>query len=519
MGRTLTFDPGQATYTVRDRINKLYVTVEGAEGGDSGSGQVGYTLYDGGHGGYADAELAVSPGETITVYVGDAGSDGTGTSGGSGGSSPLAAGGDGGDPFDDSGGGGGGGGATAIEAPTGDRLYCDAGGGAQGAGSDDGQAGGGGGGGRGGAGGAAGGSSAEDGQDAEGSGLGGDGGLWGSSNFAGEDGGVAVDGTWTVTTSTDGGAPAGSGTVVIVEGGPDSCTVSIDSHTDTAVTLALSSSSDADGYYIYRSTTQGFSPTTGNRIADVSRSGSSQTYTDSGLTQGTTYYYEIEAYNTEGVTADTAAQTTDAPAPTLDAFDAVDAAGDGLADQLDYDWTREGTDEVAYRALYSTDGGGTWTQANGDLAGTATSYTTGDRLDGTTHTGKVVAVYPDVTRESGTLTATTELPDTTVGSITPVDASVENELTPQNADVADTGNVRYQIREADVGDTYGSDIVVAQGGADPTFDNANAGVLDGEEYDIRARSETPDVTGAWVTVSEVTKLPADTGLTNTDREL
>jgi len=79
--------------------------------------------------------------------------------------------------------------------------------------------------------------------------------------------------------------------------------------------------------------------------------------------------------------------------------------------------------------------------------------------------------------------------------------------------VADTGDVRYQIRESDVNASYGDDQVVVQGSADVTYAN----LADGEKYDIRARSETPDVTGSWVSVSEVTLLPADTTLQNTDR--
>lgn len=118
-----------------------------------------------------------------------------------------------------------------------------------------------------------------------------------------------------------------------------------------------------------------------------------------------------------------------------------------------------------------------------------------------------------VTLTEGTAQATTALPDVTTGSITPVDASVEDELTVPNAGVSNYGSLDYEIRIAGSGSAYGDRQTVAHDGSAVTF----AGLLDGESYDIRARTRTEHVDGAWVSVSEVTLLPADTNLTNTDR--
>lgn len=115
----------------------------------------------------------------------------------------------------------------------------------------------------------------------------------------------------------------------------------------------------------------------------------------------------------------------------------------------------------------------------------------------------------------GPVYATTELPNVTVDDITPIDASIEDELTVQSPQVSDYGDVRAQIRVSGSGNNYGDDVVVAHDGGDFTF----ADLLDGEKYDLRARTETEHVTGSWAGVSAVTLLPADTNFTNTDREI
>jgi len=266
-----------------------------------------------------------------------------------------------------------------------------------------------------------------------------------------------------------------------------------------------------DTYTVYRATSSGASKADYTQIA----SGLTTTsYTDAGLTEGETYYYRVTGRNNTGESdlSNEAAATTAAPAPTFDTLTVVDNNGDGNADELACTWTEGGADEDGYRVLLSTDGGATFTDDSGLLSGSTTSYTTAAKRDGEQYTVTIRAVYSDATADSATKQATTELPDVATGDITPVDASVEDELTVPNASVADDGNVRYQIREANIGASYGSDIVVAQGGGDATF----TGLKDGEQYDIRARSETEHVTGAYVSVADVTLLPAPGSLTTSN---
>ncbi|GAA4355356.1 hypothetical protein GCM10023185_18110 [Hymenobacter saemangeumensis] len=99
---TFNFTGGVQTYTVPAGVTQLSVAARGAQGGSNGGG------YYGGSGALVQATLTVTPGETLSLYVGGAGSP-----------APFAAGGggyNGGGNGSYSGGnrGGGGGGATDI---------------------------------------------------------------------------------------------------------------------------------------------------------------------------------------------------------------------------------------------------------------------------------------------------------------------------------------------------------------------------------------------------------------------
>ncbi len=67
----------------------------------------------------------------------------------------------------------------------------------------------------------------------------------------------------------------------------------------TAVSLGWNENADTGvTYSLYRSTTAGFTPSSGNRIANglsFSGTGVAPNYTDSGRTHGTTYYYKVTA--------------------------------------------------------------------------------------------------------------------------------------------------------------------------------------------------------------------------------
>jgi len=284
---------------------------------------------------------------------------------------------------------------------------------------------------------------------------------------------------------------------------PENLSTLDEGSTDIDLTWGPGGSVLEDTYNVYRATSSGSSQ---GDYTQVASGLTSTSYTDSGLTEGKTYYYRVTGQNSTGESdlSNELAATTDAPAPTFDTATVVDDNGDGNADQFDCAWTEGGTDENHYEVLGSTDGGSSFSQLGSDVPNTDTTFTTPEQRDGEEYVLKIRAVYDDAVGDSAPKTRTTALPDVATGDITPIDASVEDELTAPNAAVADNGDVRYQIRESGSGNAFGSDIVVPQGGSDATF----TGLLDGERYDIRARSETEHVTGAYVEVSDVTLLPA-----------
>jgi len=63
-----------------------------------------------------------------------------------------------------------------------------------------------------------------------------------------------------------------------------------------SLTWTVSTESDINKYKIYRSTTSGFTPSTGNKIAEPT----TNSYTNTGLTNGTAYYYKISAVDDAG---------------------------------------------------------------------------------------------------------------------------------------------------------------------------------------------------------------------------
>ena len=143
--------PGQQTFAVPAAVTSLRITAQGAGGGagiDSGT--------SGGVGSQVTGTLAVTPGEILTVVVGQSGADGTVTcsGGGGGGSGGVAAGGNGGGCGVTGNPGGGGGQATSVSGPSNvGTVMIAAGGGGGGGGGIVGFTGGGGGSGAGGNGG------------------------------------------------------------------------------------------------------------------------------------------------------------------------------------------------------------------------------------------------------------------------------------------------------------------------------------------------------------------------------
>lgn len=74
-------------------------------------------------------------------------------------------------------------------------------------------------------------------------------------------------------------------------------------------------------------------------------------------------------------------------------------------DQIDVWWSDNSDNENGFEVFYSSDGGSSWTQANGDLAPGTTSYSITNLSSGTTYDIRVDVFTEHVTSQSGTVTS------------------------------------------------------------------------------------------------------------------
>lgn len=518
---------GTTTWTAPDGIATLTIECWGARGGYGGDNYGGdHTGGNPGNGGYVKASYdSISGGTTLEIAVGDYGGNGGDGAkqdagwGGSAGTNGIVNGGDGnpgaapGDQTNNAGGGGGGGGAGSLVRLNSDQTLlalAGGGGGGGGAGDDLDSAGGGGGGGGsdGGLGGAAGGD-ATPGSDA--------GTLSTSSGGDGADGTVSTSapdgnpGSYAAPNASldtgSNGSNGGDGEVVLTytiepPNAPSNLTAT---GGDGQVDLSWDDDSTSeDGFYVYRATSSGSTASDYSQIADLGANTTS--YTDSDVTEGDTYYYRVSAYSTDGGESSLSNEDSDTvslPAPTNLSVDAING------DEFDLSWTDNAADEDGYRVLLSTDGGSSFSQDGSDLAAGTTSYTTSDLLDGEEYTIKVRVFNQHATSDSGTVTATTELPDLAASDIT-LGNGVGDEIVIDWTDVIDNGSYRIQLEETDTSTDWDSgnpgwyETTVGEATTSDTVTNRE----DGEEYRARMRTETAHVTGTWTSAKTiVTKFP------------
>jgi len=289
---------------------------------------------------------------------------------------------------------------------------------------------------------------------------------------------------------------------------------SLDDSVEDAITVAYSladNSTDGD-VLVERSTDGGSTWATVATVTDLQQT----SVTDTGRDDGTQYTYRVTRRTDHVESASgTATATTVAPAPTLDG---ITVSGDVL--------TVDGTDtgdaelrhEIEVQRTNTT--GSSWSQSGSDIAavsgdGNAISGDTAALLDGEQYDVRLRTVYPDATAVSSSSTATTDLSD----EDQPVLGNgVEDEIAvDRESQLSDYGNVRIQTRET--GETAWDSSAV--GWDEQVLDHATltttvTGREDGEEYEVRARTETEHVTGSWTApVSIKTKFPGATGLSLT----
>jgi fibronectin type 3 domain-containing protein len=148
------------------------------------------------------------------------------------------------------------------------------------------------------------------------------------------------------------------------------------------VALSWTASSGATSYNVLNSTTSGGPYTT------VATGVSSTSYTNTGLTNGTTYYFVVQAVNSYGTSGNSnqasATPTSGAPAPPTGL-----SATTASTSQINLSWTAS-SGATSYNVLNSTTSGGPYTTVATGVA--TTSYSNTGLIAGTTYYYVVQAV-------------------------------------------------------------------------------------------------------------------------------
>lgn len=129
-------------------------------------------------------------------------------------------------------------------------------------------------------------------------------------------------------------------------------------------------SSDETGFKLERKTGAGgtYAEINGSIAANAT------TYSNTGLTASTTYYYRIRAYNAAGNSSysnEVSATTAAAPPPNAPSVLAATASGSST---INLSWTDNSTDETGFKLERKTGSGGTYSEIAGSIAANTTTY-------------------------------------------------------------------------------------------------------------------------------------------------
>jgi fibronectin type 3 domain-containing protein len=232
------------------------------------------------------------------------------------------------------------------------------------------------------------------------------------------------------------------------------------------VGLTWTASTGATGYYVKRATVSG-GPYTQIALP------STNSYIDTGLTNGTAYYYVVSAFNSAGQSANSiqASATPTAPASAPAAPTGLQAAAGNA--QVSLTWTAS-TGASSYHVKRSTASGGPYTQV---AAPTTTSETDTGLTNGTTYYYVVSAL-----NAAGESANSSQVSATPAAPATPPVAPTGLQATAGNAEVslswtASTGATSYHVKR---GTTSGGPYT--QVAAPTTTSDQDTGLTNGTTY-------------------------------------
>jgi fibronectin type 3 domain-containing protein len=205
------------------------------------------------------------------------------------------------------------------------------------------------------------------------------------------------------------------------------------------ISLAWTRSSGATGYYVKRSTVSG-GPYTQIALP------ATNAYTDTGLTNGTTYFYVVSAFNAEGQSANSAQASATPAAPVT-----VPSAPTGLQAtagnaQVSLIWTAS-TGATSYHIKRAVTSGGPYTQVS---APTTTSFADTGLTNGTTYYYVVSAL-----NAAGESANSTQASATPAAPVMPPMAPTGLQAAAGNAQVsliwtASAGATSYRVKRATI---------------------------------------------------------------------
>ena len=245
--------------------------------------------------------------------------------------------------------------------------------------------------------------------------------------------------------------------------------------------------------------------TTGTDAADYDEAAvttdTSETLT--GLEHGREYFVRVVARNArgDGPLSDEATETTALPPTEISAID------DTTLRELTLTLAPQDNSDRGSIEIYRSTDGTLGALLSDGLAPDTESYTDSDSvLDGTEYQYTVRRVTPDAQTDADAL-ATSFLPDEdqpVLGNGVKDEIHIDREEA-----VSNNGDIRYQLRRSqDDPEWENADSFKQFIGSFDTVEFEFVGLLDGEEYDVRGRTETEDVTGEFTDpVSIITKFP------------
>jgi len=267
---------------------------------------------------------------------------------------------------------------------------------------------------------------------------------------------------------------------------------------DTQIALSWTASSGATSYSVYRGTTAGGESTTAIATGITATS-----YTNTGLTNGTAYYYKVTAVNSCGTSGySNEASATPASGVPSAPTGLTATAGDT---QIALSWTASSgaTSYSVYRGI--TAGGESTTAIASGI--TTTSYTNTGLTNGTTYYYKVKATNAGGTSGYSNEASATPTAGSAPSAPTGLTASASNALVLLSWNVS-AGATSYSVYR---GTTAGGESTTAIASGITTTGYANTGLTNGTTYYYKVKATNASGTSGYSNEASATPVAQQTG--------